>query len=82
MDYVPGLAGFLFIAVFNLISAGALYGLGKASKQKPLAFWIALAASTGFLLWAHGTVNLRSHRRHWGQTRLNRDNRVSYAGTR
>ena len=59
-DYIPGVMGFLFIAAFSLIPGGVLFGLGKSSKKTPLAFWFALAAGIGFLLWAHGTVNLRS----------------------
>ncbi len=60
-DYFPGLGGtVLFTSVFNLIPAMALYGVGKASKRAPLAFWFALAALVGFLLWFHGTMNLRS----------------------
>ena len=60
-DYFPGLGGtVLFTSVFNLIPAMALYGVGKASRRAPLAFWFALAALVGFLLWAHGTMNLRS----------------------
>jgi hypothetical protein len=59
-DYIPGISGLLFIAAFNLIPGGVLYGLGKSSKKTPLAFWFALAGGIGFLLWAHGTVNLRS----------------------
>jgi hypothetical protein len=59
-DYLPGIGGLLFFAAFNLIPAGALYGLGKGSKRTPIAFWFAVAAGVGFLLWAHGTLNLRS----------------------
>jgi hypothetical protein len=47
-------------SVFNLIPAGILFGLGKASKRTPLAFWFALAALVGFYLLAHGSMNLRS----------------------
>jgi len=59
-DYLQGVAGLLFFSAVNLIPGGALYGLGKGSKKRPLAFWFALSAGVGFLLWAHGTVNLRS----------------------
>lgn len=59
-DYLPGVGGILFFSAFNLIPAAALLGLGKASKRAPLAFWFALAGALAFLLWAHGTVNLRS----------------------
>ncbi len=59
-DYLPGVGGVVFFSAFNLIPSGALYGLGKGSKRAPVAFWFALAAGVGFLLWAHGTVNLRS----------------------
>lgn len=59
-DYIPGIGGILFFSVFNLIPSAALFGLGKASKRAPLAYWFAAAGLAGFLLWAHGTVNLRS----------------------
>lgn len=59
-EYFPGIGGLLFFSVFNLIPGGMLYGLGKGSKRSPLAFWFALAAGIGFLLFAHGTINLRS----------------------
>lgn len=59
-DYLPGIGGFLFFSAFNLIPGGVLYGLGKGSKKKPLAFWFALAAGIGFFLFAHGTINIRS----------------------
>jgi hypothetical protein len=59
-DYLPGLGGILFFSAFNLIPAAALFGLGKASKRATLAYWFAFAALVAFLLWAHGTMNLRS----------------------
>ena len=59
-DYLPGLGAVLFVSAFNLIPAGALFVAGKASKRAPMAFWFALAALIGFLLWAHGSINLRS----------------------
>ena len=59
-DYLPGPGGILFDLVFNLIPAVVLFGLGKASKRAALAYWFALAALVAFLLWAHGTMNLRS----------------------
>ncbi len=59
-DYLPGPVGLLFVSAFNLIPAAALFGLGKASKRAPLAFWVSVAALLGFLLWAHGTINLRA----------------------
>lgn len=55
-----GVIGFLFSSAFNLIPAAVLFGLGKASKRAPLAFFFALAGLLAFLLWAHGTLNLRS----------------------
>ena len=60
IDYLPGIGGLLFFSAFNLIPGVVLYGLGKGSKRAPLAFWFAVAAGVGFLLWAHGTLNLRS----------------------
>lgn len=59
-DYLPGWFGLLFFSAFNLIPAIALFIAGVASKRAPLAFWFALAATIGFLLWAHGGINLRS----------------------
>jgi len=59
-DYFPGVAGLLFISAFNLIPSIAWYATGKGSKRAPLAFWFSVAAGVGFLLWSHGSVNLRS----------------------
>lgn len=59
-DYLPGIGGLLFVSAFNLIPGIVLYGVGKGSKRTPLAFWFAVSAGVGFLLWAHGTLNLRS----------------------
>ena len=59
-DYLPNVGGLLFISAFNLIPGIVLYGTGKGSKRAPLAFWFAASAGVGFLLWAHGTLNLRS----------------------
>jgi hypothetical protein len=56
-DYLPGV---LVFSVLNLIPATLLFGLGKASKRAVLAYWFALAALVAFLLWAHGTMNLRA----------------------
>lgn len=59
-DYIPDLGAVLFLAVLNLIPAVSLYLLGKVSKRAPLAFWFAAASGWGFLLWAHGTINLKA----------------------
>lgn len=59
-DYFPSVGGFLFFSLFNLIPGAVLYGVGKGSKQSPLAFWFALSAAIAFILFAHGTINLRS----------------------
>lgn len=59
-DYFPGWGGLPFFSAFNLVPATALFIAGKASRRAPLAYWFALAAMTGFLLWAHGGINLRS----------------------
>jgi hypothetical protein len=59
-DYLPNIMGMIFIAPFNFIPGLALYLVGKGSKLRPLAYWFALFAGVGFLLWAHGTLNLRS----------------------
>src|SRR3989339_780922 len=60
-DYLPGIGGILFFSAFNLIPSAVLFGLGKASRRAPLAFWLALAGLVAFLLWAHGTVNVRPY---------------------
>ncbi len=59
-DYLPGVGGLFFISAFNLIPGVVLFGVGKGSKQAPMAFWFGASAGVGFLLWAHGTLNLRS----------------------
>lgn len=59
-DYLPGIFGILFTTSFNAFPGLMLYGLGKASTRTPLAFWCAASTGTGFLLWAHGVLNLRS----------------------
>ncbi len=52
--------GMLFIGVLTLIPVAVLYGLGKASKRAPTAFWFAAIAASGLLMWGHGTLNLRA----------------------
>jgi hypothetical protein len=59
-DYLPGFTGSLWLTAFNLVPAVVLYVLGKASKRAPIAYWFALAALVGYLLWAHGALNLRA----------------------
>jgi hypothetical protein len=59
-DYAPDVGAILFLAALNLIPAIALYAASKASKRAPLAFWFAAATGLAFLLWAHGTINLRA----------------------
>jgi len=59
-SYTGGAIGSLFIGMLSVIPALVLFGLGKASRRAPLTFWLALAAMAGFLLFAHGTLNLRS----------------------
>lgn len=59
-DYFPGIGGLLFFSAFNLIPGAVLYGIGKGTKNKPLVFWFALSAGVAFILFAHGTINLRS----------------------
>lgn len=46
------------IVLMSAIPAGALYLVGKISDKTPLAFWGAVAASTGCALWAYGSMNL------------------------
>ena len=58
--YAADLVPTLFVSGFNLVPAAVLFLLGKASRRAPLAFWFALAGLLAFLLWAHGTVNLRA----------------------
>lgn len=60
IDYFPGAMGLLFFSAFNLIPSSAWYAIGKGSKKAPLAFWFSVAGGVSFLLWAHGSVNLRS----------------------
>jgi len=57
-SYVPGPMAVLFISALNTIPGGALYFIGKRSQKTPLAFWGAVASSTGYALWAHGSMNL------------------------
>jgi hypothetical protein len=59
-NYFVGFGGTMFFSAFNLIPAVTLFAFGKASKRAPTAFWFALAAAVGFLLWAHGSIDLRS----------------------
>ncbi|NTU49997.1 MAG: hypothetical protein HGA87_03755 [Desulfobulbaceae bacterium] len=59
-DYFTGIGGLLFFSAFNLIPGAVLYGIGKGTKNKPLVFWVALFAGVAFILFAHGTINLRS----------------------
>jgi hypothetical protein len=55
---MPSPTGALFIDGLNVIPGIALYVIGKLSKNAPLAFWGAVAASAGFALWAHSSMNL------------------------
>jgi hypothetical protein len=55
---MQGALAVLFVSVFNAIPGGALYLIGRLSKKSPLAFWGAVASSTGYALWAHGSMNL------------------------
>lgn len=59
-DYFFGIGGLAFFSAFNLIPSGTWYAIGKWSKRTPLAFWVAVSGGVGFLLWAHGSLNLRS----------------------
>ena len=58
--YLAGGIGILFISAFNLIPSLAWYGLGRASRKFPLAYWVSLAGGVAFLLYAHGSINLSS----------------------
>jgi hypothetical protein len=58
ISYLPNPASALFVAGLSLIPGIALYLIGKLSRKSPLAFWGAVAGSTGFALWAHGSMNL------------------------
>jgi hypothetical protein len=60
LDYFPGAMGLLFFSAFNLIPSGTWYAIGKSSKKAPLVFWFSVASGVAFLLWAHGSVDLRS----------------------
>ena len=59
-DYFPALNGLFFISAFNLIPSGAWYTIGKLNKRAFLAFWFSVAGGVSFLLFAHGSVDLRS----------------------
>ena len=52
--------GFLLSSAFNLVPALVLYGIGKTSRRAPLTFIFALIGLVAYLLWAHGSVNLRA----------------------
>lgn len=57
-SYMQGALAVLFVSAFNAIPGGVLYLIGRLSKKAPLAFWGAVASSTGYALWAHGSMNL------------------------
>lgn len=57
-SYIQGALAVLFMSIFNAIPGGALYLIGRLSKKTPLAFWGAVASSTGYAFWAHGSMNL------------------------
>jgi hypothetical protein len=60
-QYWFGPAQELLFVGFNFIPTGVLYfALSKASKRAPISFWFACIAAAGFLMYAHGTLNLRS----------------------
>lgn len=59
-SYLAGGLGILFISAFHLIPSLAWYGLGRASRKFPLAYWVSLAGGVAFLLYAHGSINLSS----------------------
>jgi hypothetical protein len=52
--------GIFLFSLFSFLPTLVLFGLGKASRRAPLAYWFAVAILSGFLLWAHGTLNLHS----------------------
>jgi hypothetical protein len=58
LSYVANPLAILFMSAFNAIHGSALYLTGKLSKKTPLSFWGAVASSTGYALWAHGSMNL------------------------
>jgi hypothetical protein len=57
-SYIPSALAVLIVSAFNAIPGGALYLIGRLSKKSPLAFWGALASSTGYAFLAHGSMNL------------------------
>lgn len=58
--YFFGGWGFLFFSAFNAVPGLSLYVVGRASGGAPLRFWITAAVLVAFLMWAHGSINLRS----------------------
>lgn len=57
-SYVTGIGAILFLCALSAIHGVALYVVGKISKKNPLTFWFAFGLSVGYLLWAHGSINL------------------------
>lgn len=58
LDYFPGSPGIYFFSLFNSAPGIAWYALSRMGKKAPLAFWMSIGGGSGFLLWAHGSVNL------------------------
>lgn len=58
--YLAGGMGILFLSAVNFIPSLAWYGLGRASRKFPLAYWVSIAGGVAFLLYAHGSINLSS----------------------
>lgn len=58
--YLAGGIGILFISLFHLIPSLSWYGLGRASRKFPLAYWVSISGGVAFLLYAHGSINLSS----------------------
>ncbi|MDD3814224.1 MAG: hypothetical protein PHZ02_06210 [Desulfocapsaceae bacterium] len=58
--YLAGGMGILFLSAVNFIPSIAWFGLGRASKKFPLAYWVSISGGVAFLLYAHGSINLSS----------------------
>lgn len=59
--YLAGGMSILFLSVVNFIPSIAWFGLGRASKKIPLAYWVSISGGVAFLLYAHGSINLSSN---------------------
>ena len=57
-DYFPGTPGIYLFSLFNAAPGIAWYALARMGKKIPLAFWTSIGGGAGFLLWAHGAMDI------------------------